>query len=228
MNDIEIKKISEKLLENERQSKNLKQNGNIVIPSLISLTLSACGGGGGGGGSIVNPAPANRSPVAAADSTVTLDEDADATELNISAPTDPDTGDTLSITVDSVPTEGEIRTASGELVTEGMSLTINELTGLTFTPNENVNSDINTVGSFSYTVSDQAGGRDSSTVFYNHCNTRPSNDCLSYRCRYEENTTSVMTVVGEDPDGDTLTYSISGGEDGSLFQIDSSTGDELY
>ena len=104
MNDIEFKKISKKLLENERQSKNLKQNGNIVIPSLISLTLSACGGGGGGGGSIVNPAPANRSPVAAADSTVTLDEDADATELNISAPTDPDTGDTLSITVDSIPT----------------------------------------------------------------------------------------------------------------------------
>ena len=136
-------------MENERQSKNLKQNGNIVIPSLISLTLSACGGGGGGGGPITNPSPANRSPVAAADSTVTLDEDADATELNISAPTDPDTGDTLSITVDSVPTGGEIRTASGELVTEGMSLTINELTGLTFTPNENVNSDINTIGSFS-------------------------------------------------------------------------------
>ena len=86
---------------------------------------------------MVNPSPANRSPVAAADSTVTLDEDADATELNISAPTDQDTGDTLTITVDSVPTGGEIRTASGELVTEGMSLTINELTGLTFTPNEN-------------------------------------------------------------------------------------------
>ena len=208
MSDIEFKKISEKLLENERQSKNLKQNGNIVIPSLISLTLSACGGGGGGGGSIVNRPPPNRSPVAAADSTVTLDEDADATELNISAPTDPDTGDTLSITVDSVPTGGEIRTASGELVTEGMSLTINELTGLTFTPNENVNSDINTIGSFSYTVSDQAGGRDSSTVSFtiNAIHDPPTIVSL-IDVAIEENTTSVMTVVGEDPDGDTLTYS---------------------
>ena len=226
MNDIEFKKISEKLLENERQSKNLKQNGNIVIPSLISLTLSACGGGGGGGGPITNPSPANRSPVAAADSTVTLDEDADATELNISAPTDPDTGDTLSITVDSVPTGGEIRTASGELVTEGMSLTINELTGLTFTPNENVNSDINTIGSFSYTVSDQAGGRDSSTVSFTiNAIQDPPTIVSLIDVAIEENTTSVMTVVGEDPDGDTLTYSISGGEDGSLFQIDSSTGE---
>ncbi|MEC9064871.1 MAG: cadherin repeat domain-containing protein, partial [Pseudomonadota bacterium] len=33
------------------------------------------------------------------------------------------------------------------------------------------------------------------------------------------------TVEGEDPDGDTLTFSVSGGEDGSLFQIDSSTGE---
>ena len=132
------------LLKSQRKLQNAKQNGSIVLPSLISLTLSACGGGGGG--SIVNPSPANRSPVAAADSTVTLDEDANATELNISAPTDPDAGDTLTITVDSVPSGGEIRTASGELVSEGMSLTINELTGLTFTPNENVNSDINTIG----------------------------------------------------------------------------------
>ena len=157
MNELDTSESFEKLKKQLRQSQNSKQNGSIVIPSLISLTLSACGGGGGGG-SVVTPSPANRSPVAAADSTLILDEDADATELNISAPTDQDTGDTLTITVDSVPTGGEIRTASGELVTEGMSLTINELTGLTFTPNENVNSDINTVGSFSYTVSDQAGG----------------------------------------------------------------------
>ena len=155
MHEIDTSESFETLKKQLRQSQNSKQNGSIVIPSLISLTLSACGGGGGGG-SVVTPSPANRSPVAAADTTLILDEDADATEMNISAPTDQDTGDTLTITVDSVPTGGEIRTASGELVTEGMSLTINELTGLTFTPNENVNSDINTVGSFSYTVSDQA------------------------------------------------------------------------
>ena len=107
-----------------------------------------------------------------------------------------------------------------------MSLTINELTGLTFTPNENVNSDINTVGSFSYTVSDQAGGRDSSTVSFtiNAIQDPPTITSLM-DVAIDENTTSVMTVEGEDPDGDTLTYSVSGGEDGSLFQIDSSTGE---
>jgi VCBS repeat-containing protein len=40
-----------------------------------------------------------------------------------------------------------------------------------------------------------------------------------------ENTTSVMTVTGTDPDaGTTLTYSITGGADASKFTIDSSTG----
>ena len=211
------------LLKSQRELKTAKQNGSIVLPSLISLTLSACGGGGG---SVVNPSPTNRSPVAAADSRITLDEDSDATELNISAPTDPDAGDTLTITVDSVPSGGEIRTASGELVSEGMSLTINELTGLTFTPNENVNSDIDTVGTFSYTVSDQAGGRDTSTVSFtiNAIQDPPTITSL-IDVAVDENTTSVMTIIGVDPDGDTLTYSISGGEDGALFQIDSSTGE---
>ena len=107
-----------------------------------------------------------------------------------------------------------------------MSLTINELTGLTFTPNENVNSDINTVGSFSYTVSDQAGARDSSTVSFTINAIQDPPTIISLMdIAIDENTKNVMTVVGEDPDGDTLTYSISGGEDGSLFQIDSSTGE---
>ena len=186
------------LLKSQRELQNAKQNGSIVLPSLISLTLSACGGGGG---SVVNPSPTNRSPVAAADSTITLDEDSDATELNISAPTDPDAGDTLTITVDSVPSGGEIRTASGELVSEGMSLTINELTGLTFTPNENVNSDIDTVGTFSYTVSDQAGGRDTSTVSFtiNAIQDPPTITSL-IDVAIDENTTSVMTIIGVDPD----------------------------
>ncbi|MFC7332316.1 DUF4347 domain-containing protein, partial [Rhodocista pekingensis] len=39
-----------------------------------------------------------------------------------------------------------------------------------------------------------------------------------------ENTTAVTTVVATDADGDTLSYSITGGADKSLFSIDSSTG----
>ena len=80
--------------------------------------------------------------------------------------------------------------------------------------------------SFSYTVSDQAGGRDSSTVSFTiNAIQDPPTIVSLMDIAIEENTKNVMTVVGEDPDGDTLTYSISGGEDGSLFQIDSSTGE---
>ena len=226
MNNLEMKESFEMLLKKQRQLQNANQNGNIVIPSLISLTLSACGGGGG---SVVNPSPSNRSPVAAANSTVTLDEDSAATELNISAPTDPDTGDTLSIKVDSVPSGGEVRTASGELLSAGSSLTINELTGLTFTPDENVNSDIDTVGTFSYTVSDQAGGRDSSTVSFTiNAIQDPPTIVSLMDFAIDENTTSVGTIIGEDPDGDMLTYSISGDADSGLFQIDSSTGEVSF
>ncbi|MHC2302759.1 beta strand repeat-containing protein [Rhizobium mongolense] len=40
----------------------------------------------------------------------------------------------------------------------------------------------------------------------------------------QENTTAVTTVVGSDPNGDALTYSIAGGADATRFQIDSQTG----
>jgi hypothetical protein len=43
-----------------------------------------------------------------------------------------------------------------------------------------------------------------------------------------ENTTTVTTVTATDADLDTLTYSISGGADGALFSIDSSTGDLTF
>src|SRR4029450_8540036 len=39
-----------------------------------------------------------------------------------------------------------------------------------------------------------------------------------------ENTTSVITVTTSDPEGNTITYSITGGADMALFTINSSTG----
>ena len=115
----------------------------------------ACGGGGGGGGggSNVQPAPPNRSPVAAADKTVTLDEDAVDQALSITAPTDPDGGN-LTITVTAVPTGGTLKTADGTEVTSNTTLTISQLTGLVFTPDTNLNSDSTEFGSFTYSVSD--------------------------------------------------------------------------
>ena len=67
--------------------KNNQQLKKLTFPSLASLTLVACGGGGGG--LIVAPPPANRAPVAATDKTLSMDEDATNTALNISAPAMP-------------------------------------------------------------------------------------------------------------------------------------------
>ena len=205
--------FDECVTKNQKIHKNLEAR-NILIPSLFSLTLTACGGS------------SNLLPVAAPDSTLTLDEDSNAVPINIAAPTDEDVNDTLTIKVDTVPSGGEIRTASGEVVTAGSTLTIDELTGLTFTPNQDFNSDQQTIGTFQYTVSDQAGGSDSSTVtFQVNPIQDPPTITSAIDFSIDENTTAVTTIIGEDPDGDSLTYSISGGSDGALFQIDSSSGE---
>ena len=75
-----------------------QRTASLCFPSLASLTLGACAGGGGGGGLGVLPSSPNRTPVAAADKTVILDEDAVDQALSITAPNDPD-GNSLTITV---------------------------------------------------------------------------------------------------------------------------------
>ena len=155
-----------------------------------------------------------------------MDEDSVSNALGITAPTDADTADTLSITVDSVPTGGTIFTAAGDTVSAGSSLTIDQLTGLVFTPNANASSDLASVGAFTYTVSDGNGGEASSTVSLtvNATQDPPTIDSAN-AVTVEENVTTVITVDGNDVDADTLTYTISGGADQSLFQIDASTGE---
>ena len=76
------------ILSTRKRRSSLDAN-NITWPALAALTLSACGGGGGGG-QMVLPTPTNRAPVAAADKTVNMDEDAANTALAITAPTDAD------------------------------------------------------------------------------------------------------------------------------------------
>ena len=143
-------------------SHNIRSNQGLkkfTFPSLASLTLVACGGGGG---LIVAPPPANRAPVAATDKTLIMDEDANNTALNISAPSDAD-GDNLTITVTAVPTGGTLTLADGTEVTVNSTLTISQLTGLVFTPDANLNDDTTTFGAFTYNVSD-GSLTDSSTI----------------------------------------------------------------
>ena len=201
--------------------KNNQQLKKLTFPSLASLTLVACGGGGGG--LIVAPPPANRAPVAAADKTLSMDEDATNTALNISAPSDAD-GDNLTITVTAVPTGGTLTLADGTEVTVNSTLTISQLTGLVFTPDANLNDDTTTFGAFTYNVSD-GSLTDSSTVTIS---VTPINDAPELigvmEFAVDENTTAVADITATDVDGDPLTYSITRGADQTLFAIDASTG----
>ena len=194
----------------------------ITFTSLASLTLSACGGGGGGG-PIVQPPPANRTPVAEADKTLTMDEDATNTALEIATPTDAD-GNSLTITVTAVPSGGTLAMADGTAVTTSSTLTITQLTGLVFTPDANLNDDTTAFGAFTYSVSDGSLS-DSSTVTIS---VTPVNDAPELvgimEFAVDENTTAVATISATDVDGDTLTYSVTGGDDQTLFTIDASTG----
>ena len=111
----------------------------------------------------LNVTPVNDAPVADADKTVTVTEDSGNSALGMSAPTDVD-GDPLTITVTSVPNAsiGTVYLSDGTTaVTNGMTLTAAELTGLVFRPVADANG---AAGSFSYTVNDGNGGTDSQTV----------------------------------------------------------------
>ena len=217
--DYASNKILKKLQDNYRSNSN-----SILLPSLAAFTLASCGGGGGGGGSSSYITP-NGIPLAAASSTLTIDEDSSLNTLNISAPTDPDS-DALSITINSVPAGGSLNKADGDLISSGNTLSVEDLTGLTFTPDANVSSDIVAMGSLSYTVTDTKGGSASSsvTISVNALQDPPTIDSDS-TVSVDENNTVVLSVSGNDVDEDTLVYSISGGSDGDLFQIDSSSGE---
>ena len=210
-------KILKKLQNNYRKNSN-----TILLPSLAAITLASCGGGGGGSSGYSAP---NASPLAAASSTLTIDEDSSSNALNISAPTDPDM-DALTITIDSVPAGGSLNKANGDLISSGNTLSVEDLTGLTFTPDTNVSSDIVAMGSLSYTVTDTNGGSATSsvTISVNAIQDAPTIDSDG-TVSVDENNTAVISVSGNDVDEDTLVYSISGGSDGDFFQIDSSSGE---
>jgi len=172
----------------------------LTFPSLASITLAACGGGGGG--PIIQPPPANRAPVAEANKTLTIDEDATNQALDITTPTDAD-GNSLTITVTAVPSGGTLATADGTAVTTSSTLTITQLTGLVFTPDANLNDDTTDFGTFTYTVSD-GSLTDSSTVTIS---VTPINDAPELvgimEFAVDENTTAVANITATDVDGDT-------------------------
>ncbi|MCB1077315.1 MAG: DUF4347 domain-containing protein, partial [Verrucomicrobiae bacterium] len=102
----------------------------------------------------------NEAPLAD-DSSISVDEESIDTPLGLTAPTDGD-GDTLTITVTGLPSVGTVTLANGTPVTNGMTLTSAQLTGLLYDAPAELASAVNT--SFTYTVSDGKAPADTGTV----------------------------------------------------------------
>ncbi|NEU73154.1 DUF4347 domain-containing protein [Hassallia byssoidea VB512170] len=121
---------------------------------------------------IVNPV--NDAPVVQASKSITLNEDASNTPLNITAPTDVD-GDTLTITITGLPDaiKGKVYLADGVTqVNNNQSLNAAQLPGLVFRPVADANG---SAGTFSYSVSDgKVNSSQTITLNINSVNDRPT------------------------------------------------------
>ncbi|HEX7567866.1 MAG TPA: Ig-like domain-containing protein, partial [Anaerolineaceae bacterium] len=149
----------------------------------------------------------NEAPVANAQSVSTAEDTAKAITLT---GTDAD-GDTLTYSVVAGPSHG---TLSGSAP------------ALTYTPAANYN------GPDSFTFKANDGTADSNiatiSITVTPINTQPvitsNGGGATASISVPENTTAVTTVTATYVDGDTLTYSISGGADAAFFSINDSTG----
>ena len=156
--------------------------------------------------------PVNDAPIADADKTVTVAEDSGASALGIAAPTDID-GDPLTITVTGIPNAavGTVYLSDGTTpVTNGMTLTAAELTGLLFRPVADANG---AAGSFSYTVNDGNGGSDSQTVTLTvtPVNDAPIADADKTVTVAEDSGNSALGIAAPtDIDGDPLAITVTG------------------
>jgi subtilase family serine protease len=122
----------------------------------FSYTVNDGNGGTASQNVTLNITSVNDAPVANADKTLTLPEDASPVALDITAPTDVD-NDVLTIKVDGIadPTKGQVHLANGTPVSVNQTLSITELQQLVFAPAANANG---ATGAFRYTVSDGNGG----------------------------------------------------------------------
>jgi hypothetical protein len=111
------------------------------------------------GSHTVTVTPVNDAPTVVPNSSTVMDEDSSNVSLNIPRPTDID-GDALTVRIDNLPSNGVLKFANGTIVQAGAEFSVNDLLGLTFTPNPDFNGNV----SFDYVVSD---GKDSTTGSHN-------------------------------------------------------------
>jgi Bacterial Ig domain/von Willebrand factor type D domain/RTX calcium-binding nonapeptide repeat (4 copies) len=170
-------------------------------------------------------APTNNAPDANPDKTITLAEDSEATSLAITAPMDKD-GDPLTLTVNTIPdsAKGQIRRSDGTIVAVGGTLTLDQLTNLTFVPAANANG---SAGAFSYSVSDGKGGSDSQAVTINitPVNDAPVADPNKTLTILEDSAPAALGIKAPtDVDGDPLTLTVTAVPDGAKGAIRLSNG----
>ncbi|PWC88149.1 hypothetical protein TSH100_08760, partial [Azospirillum sp. TSH100] len=133
--------------------------GTGTVGDAGSFAYTVSDGHGGTAGQTV-ALTVNAAPVTEADKTVTARQDAGAVALGIAAPTDAN-GDALTVTVTGLPTGGTVAFPDGTVVTADQSLTLAQLSALTFSPTAGT---VGNAGSFAYRVEDGHGGADTQTV----------------------------------------------------------------
>jgi hypothetical protein len=171
------------------------------------------------------PALVNTAPVANANKTLTLLEDATATSLGITSPTDID-GDPLTLVINSVPdsTKGEVRLSDGTVVKTDASLTVAQLSTLVFETASNANG---SAGSFSYTINDGQGSTATQAI---SINITPVNDVpvadpnKTITLLQDSAPTALSITVPTDVDGDPLTLVVNSIPDAAKGEIRLSDG----
>jgi Ca2+-binding RTX toxin-like protein/subtilisin family serine protease len=132
------------------------------VTGRYAVEISAEDGFGQSASQIVNVEVGdNRAPIIDSPKSIQILEDADNVSLNITLPTDPEEG-LMSVQVTGTPGQGVVLNgSSGNTVTVGTVLTINQLTDLVFKPAANFVGD---AGKFEYTVTDDGGVKSGSSV----------------------------------------------------------------
>jgi serralysin len=105
--------------------------------------------------------PANRPPTVQGDKTLTALEAGPAVALGIDRPSDPDEGDSMTVTLTRLPSSGTLRLANGTAVTSGATLSTADLAGLTYQAPTGTPA---SPGSFAYAVTDSQGAVSGQTV----------------------------------------------------------------
>jgi len=128
----------------------------------FSYSLSDGTGADSNNGTVtITITPVDDPPVAESKA-LTVNEDSPGTNLGLLTPTTPDTGETLNITINQVPSAGEgVISNAGIALAASNAITPSELAGLTFIPNSNYDG---TVTDFVYTLSDATGNDDSQGI----------------------------------------------------------------